>query len=55
MGGAGTIAVTPSFLLLARYVQHWADGGDTSLPNLTILCRTHHTATHKQDHPPPNP
>jgi hypothetical protein len=39
----------------AHHIIHWADGGETSLPNLTILCRKHHTATHKQDHPPPNP
>jgi hypothetical protein len=30
----------------AHHVIHWADGGDTSLGNLTLLCRKHHTATH---------
>jgi hypothetical protein len=31
----------------AHHLIHWADGGDTSLGNLTLLCRPHHTATHK--------
>jgi hypothetical protein len=39
----------------AHHIIHWADGGDTSLPNLTILCRKHHTATHRQDRSPPDP
>ena len=45
----------------AHHRIHWADGGDTSLANLTLLCRKHHTATHNQTHqpdrqrPPPDP
>ncbi len=31
----------------AHHLTHWANGGDTSLGNLTLLCRPHHTATHK--------
>jgi hypothetical protein len=44
----------------AHHIIHWADGGDTSLPNLTLLCRKHHTATHNgrtppnQQRPPPD-
>jgi uncharacterized protein DUF222/HNH endonuclease len=34
---------------------HWADGGETKLPNLTPLCRRHHTATHNGQRPPPDP
>ena len=30
----------------AHHVQHWADGGRTSLDNLVLLCRTHHTVLH---------
>lgn len=30
----------------AHHVQHWADGGSTSLDNLVLLCRKHHTVTH---------
>ncbi|QSR26956.1 hypothetical protein CFH99_15100 [Nocardioides aromaticivorans] len=30
----------------AHHVVHWADGGDTSLDNLVLLCRHHHTLTH---------
>ncbi len=30
----------------AHHLQHWADGGDTSLDNLVLLCRAHHTLLH---------
>ena len=30
----------------AHHITHWADGGHTALPNLVILCRTHHTMLH---------
>jgi hypothetical protein len=30
----------------AHHVQHWADGGDTSLGNLVLLCRHHHRTLH---------
>ncbi len=30
----------------AHHVVHWADGGTTSLDNLVLLCRHHHTLTH---------
>jgi HNH endonuclease len=32
-----------------HHIQHWADGGDTSLENLTLLCRYHHHLIH-HDH-----
>jgi hypothetical protein len=30
----------------AHHLVHWADGGDTSLDNLVLLCRGHHTLLH---------
>lgn len=31
----------------AHHVQHWADGGDTKLKNLLLLCPTHHRLVHE--------
>jgi hypothetical protein len=31
----------------AHHVQHWADGGETSLDNLLVLCTTHHRLVHE--------
>ena len=31
----------------AHHIHHWADGGDTALPNLVLLCRRHHRLTHQ--------
>ena len=33
----------------AHHVQHWADGGPTSLMNLALLCAHHHTWVHQHD------
>jgi hypothetical protein len=30
----------------AHHIQHWADGGETKLSNLVLLCRPHHRAVH---------
>jgi hypothetical protein len=29
-------------------VQHWAQGGPTTLSNLVLLCRRHHRAVHEE-------
>lgn len=31
----------------AHHVEHWTDGGATSLENLVLLCRRHHRAVHE--------
>lgn len=31
----------------AHHVHHWAQGGETSLTNLVLLCRRHHRAVHE--------
>ena len=31
----------------AHHVEHWADGGETSLGNTLLLCRRHHRAVHE--------
>ena len=33
--------------LHGHHVQHWADGGETSLDNLVLLCPTHHRLMHE--------
>jgi hypothetical protein len=30
-----------------HHVQHWAEGGETKLSNLVLLCRFHHRAVHE--------
>ena len=31
----------------AHHIEHWTDGGETSLDNLTLLCTHHHTLLHE--------
>ncbi|HSW28741.1 MAG TPA: HNH endonuclease [Longimicrobiales bacterium] len=31
----------------AHHVKHWADGGQTSLTNTTLLCKHHHRLVHE--------
>lgn len=31
----------------AHHIRHWADGGSTSLDNMIMLCRHHHTLLHQ--------
>lgn len=32
----------------AHHIKHWADGGQTRLDNLVLLCRRHHRAVHEE-------
>jgi 5-methylcytosine-specific restriction endonuclease McrA len=31
-----------------HHIRHWAQGGSTTLSNLTLLCRRHHRAVHEE-------
>jgi len=32
----------------AHHIRHWADGGETSMNNLLLLCRRHHRMVHEE-------
>lgn len=35
-----------TWFLHAHHIEHWADGGETSLENLTLICGPHHRRLH---------
>jgi len=39
---------TPAEMCDAHHAKHWADGGETELPNLVLLCWFHHHVMHEQ-------
>src|SRR5262249_37406264 len=39
-----------SRLAEGHHIQHWAQGGSTTLGNLVLLCRRHHRAVHEDGH-----
>jgi hypothetical protein len=38
----------PASWCIAHHIKHWADGGETNLDNLVLLCTHHHTVVHHQ-------
>ena len=36
----------PPSWCIAHHIIHWADGGETNLDNLVLLCTWHHTVVH---------
>ncbi|WP_370288190.1 DUF222 domain-containing protein [Nocardioides sp.] len=43
---AFTGCTRPPSMTEAHHIEHWADGGATSLDNLVLLCRVHHRFVH---------
>jgi len=46
-GGCRFPGCTHSRFIDGHHIQHWADGGDTGLHNLVMLCRHHHRLVHE--------
>jgi hypothetical protein len=46
-GGCRFPGCTCTRFVDAHHIRHWADGGETSMDNLTLLCRHHHRLVHE--------
>ncbi len=46
-GGCRFPGCTNSRFVDGHHIKHWADGGETSLDNLVMLCRQHHRLVHE--------
>jgi len=46
-GGCRFPGCTNTRFVDGHHIEHWADGGDTSLDNLVLLCRRHHHLVHE--------
>jgi len=46
-GGCRFPGCTCTRFVDAHHIQHWADGGETSMNNLVLLCRHHHRLVHE--------
>ena len=45
-GGCRFPGCTHDRFVDGHHIHHWADGGETSLDNLVLLCRHHHHLVH---------
>ncbi|WP_460653549.1 HNH endonuclease signature motif containing protein [Kribbella endophytica] len=41
------VCAAPPAMCEAHHVVHWADGGETRLTNLALLCKRHHIDVHQ--------
>ena len=46
-GGCRFPGCTHDRFVDAHHIRHWANGGETSLDNLALLCRRHHRLVHE--------
>jgi len=47
-GGCRFPGCTCSLFVDAHHIHHWADGGETQMDNLVLLCRRHHRLVHEE-------
>jgi hypothetical protein len=47
-GGCRFPGCTCTQFVDAHHIHHWADGGETSMDNLVLLCKRHHRLVHEE-------